>query len=203
MLGWSTGGPYAAAVAHEIPQRLAVAAIVAGECPYASDDFPHSVLTGDTFAGSGINKLFIWSANNGPWLMRTLFTMQRIMLFRDPAGVVENAGGFFNSAKDKQFFTRAEYSAEQVEALRQGVEGWTHDFTLERQDWPFELEEIHDPTVLVFHGEEDMLLHPQIAEYVCSRIPSCDKATIYPGEGHSVVYYRYEEIIQAMLEAWE
>ena len=25
----------------------------------------------------------------------------------------------------------------------------------------------------------------------------------FPGEGHTVVYYRYEEIIQAMLEAWE
>ena len=34
-------------------------------------------------------------------------------------------------------------------------------------------------------------------------IPACDGPTVYPGEGHSVVYYRYEEIIRAMLEAWE
>jgi pimeloyl-ACP methyl ester carboxylesterase len=203
VLGWSSGGPHAAAVAHEIPQRLTVAAIVAGEGPYASDDFPQSVLTGDTFAGSGVNKLFIWSANNGPWLMRTLFTMQRIMLFRDPAGFVEDAGGFFDLAKDKQFFTRDEYSAEQVEAFRQDAEGITRDLTIERLDWPFELEDIHAPTVLVFHGEEDTLLHPRIGEYVCMRIPSCDEPTIYPGEGHTVLYYRYEEIIQAMLEAWE
>jgi pimeloyl-ACP methyl ester carboxylesterase len=58
-------------------------------------------------------------------------------------------------------------------------------------------------TVLVFRGEEDTLLHPKISEYVCMRIPSCDEPTIYPGEGHSAVYYRYEEIIQAMLAAWE
>ena len=31
VLGWSSGGPHAAAVAHGIPERLAVAAIVAGE----------------------------------------------------------------------------------------------------------------------------------------------------------------------------
>ncbi len=203
VLGWSSGGPYAAAVAHETPQRLVVAAIVAGECPYVSNDFPQSVLTSDTFAGSGINKFFIWSANNYPWFMRALFTIQRVMLFLDPAGVVENAGNFFDSAKDKQFFTRDKYSSEQIEALRQGVEGWTRDFTLERKNWPFKLEEIHKPTVLVFHGKEDTLLHPQIAEYMCSRIPSCDKPTIFPGEGHSVVYYRYEEIIQAMLEVWD
>jgi pimeloyl-ACP methyl ester carboxylesterase len=206
VLGWSSGGPYAAAVAHEIPQRLTVAAIVAGEGPYASDDYPQSVLTSATFNGSGVNKLFIWSANNGPWLMRTLFRMMRILIFSDPVGLVENSGGFDMPAKDEQFFSRdfrREYSAELVEAFRQGAEGMTGDFTIERLDWPFELEKIHAPTVLVFHGEEDTAVHPRIGGYVCMRIPSCDEPTIYPGEGHSVVYYRYEEIIQAMLEAWE
>ena len=205
VLGWSSGGPYAAVVAHEIPQRVTVAVIVAGEGPYASDDYPQSVLAGDTFQGSGANKLFIWSANNGPWLMRTLFTMTRILIFSDPVGFIE-IGGFDMPAKDEQFFTRdfsREYSAEVVEAFRQGAEGVTHEFTIERLDWPFELEEIHAPTVLVFLGEEDTSVDPRVGEYVCMRIPSCDEPTIYPGEGHTVMYYRYEEIIQAMLEAWE
>jgi len=206
VLGWSSGGPYAAAVAHEIPQRLTVAAIVAGEGPYASDDYPQSVLAGDTFSGSRMNKLFMWSANHGPWLMRTLFRIQRILILSDPVGLIESSGGMDMSAKDKQFFTRdflLEFSAEQVEAFRQGVEGMTRDYTIERLDWPFELEEIHAPTVLVFYGEEDTAVDPRIGEYVCARIPSCDEPTIYPGEGHTVVYYRYEEIIQAMLEAWK
>jgi pimeloyl-ACP methyl ester carboxylesterase len=210
VLGWSSGGPYAAAAAHGIPQRLTVAAIVAGEGPYASDDYPQSVLTNATFSDSGFNKLLIWSANNGPWLMRTLFRVYRILIFRDPAGVIGDADGsdmgFEMPAKDIQFFTRdfrREYSAEMVEAFRQGVEGLTRDFTIERLDWPFELEEIHAPTVLVFHGEEDTAVHPRIGEYVCMRIPSCDEPTIYPGEGHSVVYYRYKQIVQAILEAWE
>ena len=203
VLGWSSGGPHAAAVAHGIPQRLTVAAIVAGEGPYARNDFPQSVLAGDTFGGSGVNKLFIWSAKNGPWLMRTLIRMMRILIFSDPTGMVENSGNANLSAKDKQFFKRREFCADMVEALRQGAEGMTRDFTIERLDWFFELEDIHAPTVLVFHGEEDAGVDPRIAEYMCIRIPSCDEPTIYPGEGHSVVYYRYEEIIQAMLDAWE
>ncbi|MFC1888240.1 alpha/beta fold hydrolase [Thermodesulfobacteriota bacterium] len=203
VLGWSSGGPHAAVVAHEIPQRLTVVAIVAGEAPYASDDLPRSVLTGDTFSGSGINKLFIWSANNGPWLMRILFRVMRILIFSDPVGLIENSGDTDMSAKDIQFFTRDGYTAASVEAFRQGAEGATRDFTIERLDWPFELEEIHGPTVLVFHGAEDAGVHPGIVEYLCMRIPSCNEPTIYPGEGHSVVYYRYREIIRAMLEAWE
>ncbi len=203
VLGWSSGGPHAAAVAHEIPQRITVAAIVAGEGPYASDDFPQSVLTGDTFGGSVINKLFIWSANNGPWLMRTLFRMMRILIFSDPVGLVENSGDAGMLAKDIQLFTSGEYTAAQIEAFRQDAKGATRDFTVERLDWPFEFENIHAPTVLVFHGEEDNGVDPKVGEYVCVRIPSCDEPTIYPGEGHTVLYYRYEEIIKAMLEAWE
>jgi pimeloyl-ACP methyl ester carboxylesterase len=98
---------------------------------------------------------------------------------------------------------RREFTTEMVGALRQGAEGWTHEYTIERLDWPFELERIHAPTVLVFHGEGDTAVRLQIGEYVCMRIPACNEPTIYPNEGHSVVYSRYEEIIQAMLEAWD
>lgn len=206
VLGWSSGGPYVTAVAHEIPQRITVAAIVAGEGPYASSDYPQSVLTSATFSGSDANKLFIWSAANSPWLMRAIFRMLRIQRFGDPTSSADFGADLDSSGKDKQFFTRDfrdEYGADQVEAFRQGAGGVTRDVTLERLDWPFMLEEIHAPDVLVFYGEEDKVLHPEIGEYVCRRIPSCNEPTIYPGEGHSVVYYRYEEIIQAMLEAWQ
>ena len=203
VLGWSSGGPHAAAVAHGIPQRLTVVAIVAGEGPISSDDFPQSVLTGATFSGSRINKLFIWSANNGSWLMRTFFTLARILIFKNPAGFGGGSFGSDMAAKDMQLFARHEFIASMVEALRQGAEGWTREYTIERQDWPFKLDDIHAPTVLVFHGEEDRGMDPGIAEYVGMRIPSCKEAIIYPGEGHSVIYFRYEEIIQAMLDAWE
>ena len=203
VLGWSSGGPHAAAVAHAIPDRLVVVAIVAGEGPYASDDFPHSDLIKGTFSGSETNELFIWSANNSPWLMQTLFRAMRIVIFSDPAGMIENSGDANMSAKDMQFFARREFTDDFVEALRQGAKGWTRDFTIERSSWPFDLREILAPTVLVFHGEEDGGVHPEIGNYVCAQIPSCDTAIVFPGEGHSVVYFRYQEIIHSVLEAWE
>ncbi len=208
VLGYSSGGPYAAVVAHQLPERVAVAVIVAGEGSYASGDYPQSVLNSATFNGSEMNKMMIWSANHAPWFMRTFFTASRILLFRDPVGMSESEGSFdFEmSAKDKQFFTRDfshEISADGIESLRQGVEGMTRDLTLERLEWPFALEEIHSPTVLIFHGDEDTTVHPAVAEYMCKRIPACDEPTLFTGEGHSVIYYRYEEIIQAMFEAWK
>ena len=203
VLGWSSGGPYAAAVAHEIPDRITVCAIVAGEAPYASDDLPSTALKEGTFAGSRMNRFFIWSANHGPWLMRVLFRMMRIQVFRDPVGLAQDSGDSEMSEKDMQFFTRSESMASFIEAFRQGARGVTRDFTIERLDWPFELEDIHAPTVLVFHGEEDGGVPSATAEYVSKRISACSEATIYAHEGHSVVYYRYHEIIQAMFKAWE
>lgn len=202
VLGWSSGGPHAAAVAHGIPHRLAVVAIVAGEGPYASADLPRSVLTGATFSGSTVNRLLIWSARSAPWLMRAAFTLARVLIFLDPAGLGAGSFGSGMSAKDMQLFARRDFTSSMVEALRHGAKGWAHEFTMERLDWPFKLEGIHSPRVLVFHGEDDKGVDPEISEYVCKRIPSCSGPTIYPGEGHSVVYYRYEAIVQAMLEVW-
>lgn len=93
VLGYSSGGPYAAVVAHQLPERVAVAVIVAGEGPYASGDYPQSVLKSATFNGSRTNEMMIWSANHAPWFMRTIFTASRILLFRDPVGMSESEGG--------------------------------------------------------------------------------------------------------------
>jgi len=148
----------------------------------------------------------IWSAEHASVLMRTLFRLMRVLIFKNPTGMGEDSAGFELSEKDKQFFTHEfdhEFAAGTIEALRQDARGMTRDFTIERLLWPFELENIHAPTVLVFHGADDRAVHPEVGEYVGTRIPTCSGTTIYPGEGHSVIYYRYQEIVRAMLEAWE
>lgn len=205
VLGWSSGGPYATVVAHELPERVTVAAVVAGEGPYASSDYPKSVMNSATFSGSDANKLFIRCTANCRWLMQAIFRMVRIQRFGNPVSPADFGTAIDQSAKDLQFFTRDflhEYGANQMEAFRQGSGGITRDVILERLDWPFMPEKIHTPAVLVFYGEEERVLHPEIGRYLCRRIPSCKEPTIYPGEGHSVIYYRYEEIVEEMLGAW-
>ena len=75
--------------------------------------------------------------------------------------------------KDRQFFTsdfRREYGAVMLEAFRQGAKGVTRDYTIERIDWPFQLEEIRATTVLAFLGEEDTAVDP--------RVGACDEITV-------------------------
>ena len=85
--------------------------------------------------------------------MRILFRMMRIMFFRDPAGLMEDSESSDMSVKDIQFFMRDEFIASSVESFRQSAKGATRDFTIERIDWPFQLEDIHSQKVLVFHVE--------------------------------------------------
>ncbi len=34
-------------------------------------------------------------------------------------------------------------------------------------------------------------------------VSTCEEPIVFPGEGHTLVYWRYAEIVQAMLAAWE
>jgi len=193
ILGWSSGGPYVAALAHNNPERINVAVMVAGEGPYA--ELPENLQTYDAF------KIFTWSARYCPWINRIFFKMMYIMVYSNPNGFM-NLMVDTGQVKDTEFFTRKfrqEYCAILIEAFRSGVDGVARDITIERQVWPFKLEDIHTQKVLVFIGKEDKGVNPKISEYVCSQIPACKGATIYPGEGHSVVYYRYPEIIMELL----
>lgn len=102
---------------------------------------------------------------------------------------------------DVEFFSGDDVGDALAEAFRQGSLAATQDHNIERRPWPFELEGIEQTPVLVFHGERDTTVVPGTAEYVCSRIPSCGGPTLYPGEGHSVVHCRYEQVVREMLEA--
>ncbi len=203
VIGFSSGGTYAALVAHEMPERLSVAAIVAGEGPYMHPDYPWSALDEHSFGVSPINRIFMFSAKYSPFVMRSFFRLMRIMVFADPVGMMQNSGGDMLSDHDLEMFTSDEYALAQVEAFRQGALGVTHDFALERRHWPFALEDIHAPEVLVFHGQDDGGVDPAVGAFVCGRIPACDEVVMFPGEGHSVIYHNYNEIAGAILSAWK
>lgn len=94
-----------------------------------------------------------------------------------------------------------EMGADLAEAFRQGASGVAQDLIIERSDWPCEFKDIDEAPVVVFHGEQDAIVDPGIAAYVCRRLPSCAEPIMFPGEGHSLLWYRYEEIIGAMFEA--
>ena len=189
VLGWSSGGPYAAAISFALPKRVTAAAIVAGEGPYA--DMPKDIAEYDNF------KFFTWSGRHAPWMLGAMFKVMRMILFARPEALSDLMGNNV-PPNDVRFFTvdfRNEYIAILLEAFRTGTKGVVQDMVIERREWPFRLNEIKDVPVSVFIGEDDHAVHSKVSEYVCSQISSSEDLIIFSGQGHSVVYYRYREII--------
>lgn len=185
VLGYSGGGPYAAACAHELPERLTSATIVSGVAPRLTEKTPRwrRVLIA---AGRPLLPLV-----RGPLLY--MKTTLRIFGYRAVA-----SGRWTWSPPDREILARrvAQGGYERImrEALRPGVRGAAHDFALLAGDWQFALEHIRVP-VHLWHGERDWLIRVDRGHAVADAIPACD-AHLIPGEGHLMIFERAPEILR-------
>jgi pimeloyl-ACP methyl ester carboxylesterase len=61
--------------------------------------------------------------------------------------------------------------------------------------WGFRLEDIHKK-IFLWHGEEDTTVPLHMGRYVARSLSDC-KSTFYPGEGHTLIYNYWREILAA------
>jgi pimeloyl-ACP methyl ester carboxylesterase len=191
--GVSGGGPYVAACAFCIPERLTAAGIIAGVSPF---DVPDA-----TVGMSGQNRFLFGLARRMPWLARPpmalmgfaarhipdrmMSTMMRSLPEPDQAALA-----------DPQML--AIFRKDSVEAFRQGARGAAWELVMYARPWGFRLEEIAIE-VYLWQGELDKNVPPSMGRYQAHAIPNC-RATFYPGEGHiSLVVNHLEEIHGALM----
>ena len=177
VLGSSSGGKYAAACAWKISERLSVAGIFSGNCPY---DLPGAKAT-----LSKEDKQMYTLADKTPWLLR-------LMLWKNARDVRKNPFiilSLFNESEfDKATVARPDvkqmFEKMVVEAFRQGVRGVAHDLMLEPRPWGFSLPEIAIP-VHVWHGEADKVVPAEQGHIQANAIPNAH-ARFFPNEGHTL-----------------
>lgn len=181
ILAYSGGGPYAAACALAIPERLATVGIVS-----TSPMKPPS-LNPDTGRGASQYGDTSWAES-----------------FRRDAGAFID--GIFESGSDapisdRRTFERSEVRAWLVatltEAFRQGVDGPVHDAYLMDRPWGFDPSDISAP-VLLWHGEDDDDESVETARFLNSVISDC-RTVFYPGEGHLLIFEREAAILESLL----
>ncbi len=190
VLGYSAGGPYAAASALRLGDRVTRAGIVSSATP---NELARAA------GASPFTAWFLSLARNQPGLSRLLLGFMGLASRLAPpiAGAAASVGV---SAPDRPLLRRAPTQRKFInmlrEAVRQGPKGSQTDAALISGDWGFRPEGIRVP-VRVWHGEQDINSPPAIARYFASAIPGCQTVT-YPDEGHlSVVVNRAEEILSA------
>jgi pimeloyl-ACP methyl ester carboxylesterase len=193
-IGVSGGGPYAAACALRIPERLSAVSIVCGLGPL---DAPHA-----TQRMIRNHQLIFFLGRRVPWLAnaflrRTAYQVQRdawAIFRRHIAGLPDPDQAVFGRPEVKSTMTDTV-----VEAFRHGSRGVAYELFLYTRPWGFPLGDI-ETRVKLWHGERDVSVPPAMGQYQAHLIPNC-RATFYPGEGHfSLIINHMEEILSSSLE---
>mgnify|MGYP001817983446 CR=1 FL=1 len=187
VLGISGGGPYAAACAFKMPDRLAATGIVCGMGP---SDAPGMV--------DGAS----WTVPGKPSILRRLVLMLTAMgLQRDPDQFLSRSKETF-SATDRQLLDQPELARALIEGLqeafRPGMGGAYQDAALYAQPWGFRLQDI-SARVHLWHGGQDNNVPVSVGQYVAEAIPGCN-ASFCDGEGHlTLPRNRIREILSTLV----
>jgi len=193
-IGVSGGGPYAAACALKIPQRLTAVAIVCGLGPL---DTPNGT---DRMVRT--NHLIFFLGRRLPWLAKISLWRIAYQVRRNPEGTLRRMIVALPDP-DKAVLARPEVKTAMkdnvVEAFRGGSRGAACELLLYTRPWGFLLEDIAT-RVNLWHGEQDVSVPPPMGQYQARTIPNC-RAIFYPGEGHfSLVINHMEEVLSGLLE---
>ena len=185
VLGISGGGPFAAACASKLSDRLTRAGIVSCLAPLSAPGATAGMSRQNRFAFQVVGRLGV--------LRRLLMAKSGGSVRRQPDRVLESGVA---AAVDKKYLNRPDVRQVLVESLseafRSGSRGPAWEMGLYARPWGFRLEDIRTP-VYLSHGEQDANAPVTMGRYLASVIPEC-QATFHPGEGHLHFVDRLPEI---------
>ena len=194
VIGISGGGPYVAACAWGLPERITRAGIISGVGPPG--------LGGRVCSGlRRRERVLVDLGLRTPWLLRAVMTSAAAPCRRWPEGIFARARALA-AAADRAILDRPEVAecliAGMKEAFRQGGRGPADDVLLLARPWTFRPEEIRVP-VRLWHGEADAVVPVAMGRYLAAAIPGC-RAEFIPGAGHYLVFDRLGAFLDAMTE---
>ena len=189
--GVSGGGPYVAACACRLADRLSHAGIISGmgpiDDPALAAALPRPYRTGFAL----VRRL--------PGAARAAFGLGMLGLRRAPGCVLASIAASLPET-DRAIFARPRVRAllldDAREALRQGPRGAALELRLFSQRWDVRLDQIRMP-VRLWHGEADAQVPVAIARRLAAALPDC-RARFLPNAGHLWVLDHLDEILATL-----
>lgn len=192
LFGFSAGGPYVAACAYLIPNRIKQAAIVSGVSPIDREGFYDGMLP-------AWRSAFLISKRLPFWMLRALIWIQTVKVKKNPEQAVTDFGATLNDS-DRLILSRPEiknaFIKNRLEATRKGAKGWAQEAKILASPWGFHLEAITVPIAL-WYWENDTVVPLQMAHYLASKIHDTS-LHIHPDGGHLSVIDAWEAILQQL-----
>lgn len=186
VMGFSGGGPYAAACAHNIPDRLSKVCLISSTAPF------------------DLSELRDYLPPNYP--LYELAARDYRQAEQQIGQMLDSDEALFNfmeasvSSVDRKVFADDEfrnmYAADMKEACRQGYAGLACDMAIMAQPWGFHVSQLTIP-VHLWHGAEDSNVAIAMGHYLANSIPQC-QAKYIEGAGHCLMFDRWQKILQEL-----
>ena len=187
VVGFSNGGPHAAACAYKLGPRISGTALVAPMRPLHEPGALKQI---------GVPGWYYPLARRAPWALRPLFSALASLARRDPRRA-ERILLSDMSEPDRRLFAQPEFAGRLgADLAGAGSRGVVDDERLMPLPWGFEPAQVESP-VRLWLGERDELVPAQVWLERSSRFPVCD-TTVVPGAGHFVIAEHMLEIIRGV-----
>ncbi len=179
VIGLSGGGPYAAACAFKIPERLTATGIVCGMGPVEAPG-----------CKDGISWKFSGNTSVTRWLKLMLIS---IGLRKKPDQFISGMKEAMKGPDKALILERPDLVKRTAdafgEAFSSGVAGVYLEAGLLKRSWGFDLQDI-SAEVHLWHGEQDDNVLVSVGRYVADAIPNC-RANFIDNEGHLTLIHKY------------
>lgn len=189
--GFSGGGPYAAACAWKLPDRLTGTAIISG--------VGTAFVQAETGGISRLNRGLISVARRVRWVAGAV---KGIVTFAAPRLPDRTLVQFLGKLPkpDQEILARPEVTAVLAEDLREafrgGAEGVEHELGMFAAPWDFEPREVSVP-VHLWHGEADLSVPPESGRSLAAAIPDC-RSVFIEDAGHFAVVDLMDEVAETL-----
>jgi pimeloyl-ACP methyl ester carboxylesterase len=190
--GVSGGGPFAAACAALLGERVTRAALVSSVGPPGS-------MRGSP--GALRTRTLLAIAAHAPKLLRRPLRIALRRALRAPERFIDRVAARL-APDDQRTLARADVRAmlarDLAESVRQGVDALLADLRLEGRPWALPLESIRVPVAL-WHGEDDRIVPVAATRRLAAAIPGA-RAHVLPGLGHFMIVDRWGEILDWLVQ---
>lgn len=196
MIGHSHGNPHCLACAYKFPEIVSTVTLVTNIAGLDNAE----VKTAQT----SYLRTQLFLARYAPWLMTLQWNILRLTL-KGKQGEKILLDGMRDLPEQDQITLNIaggkDTNFQSIrEGLRQGGAAVTEDYRLVVSDWGFKLEDIQTKA-FIWHGEADPMIPAAMSRYMAAHIPN-NEATFIPEEGTLLLYSRWREIFEQLLNHW-
>lgn len=192
LLGWSSGGPYAAACAARLADRVQAVALVAGIAPPTASEVA-GTLSADW-------RRLYWLCRHAPRPARAYLASQLRQAQRNAPRFNRKLDGYFPAQPDRDYIHALRtqigelaVAAPFADTVQHGA-GWiVEDQLIEAGPWSFDLADIAVP-VRIWHGGDDQTLNPAHSRYLAEHVRTAT-LTVLPDAGHLLLYQHTRDVL--------